>query len=119
MDHPTVPARVPELGAYYQLPFSYFLVLILCGATVLLQSDVPDDTLVVHSLDAYWGGGGGVQGGGVLDHKSRGKKIHFQFHDTNKSVSRFTKKNARKQLYTMYKMLTFDKFPTLKIKVAY
>ena len=38
VDHPTVPARVPELGTYHQLPFSYmyFLVLVFYGGAVLL-----------------------------------------------------------------------------------
>ena len=53
----------------------------------------------------YIGGGGGVQG--VLDHESRGKKIPFhKFHDENRNISRFTKKNSCKQYYDMYKMLT-------------
>ena len=36
-DRPSTSSRV---GSYYQLPFSYFLVLTFYGATVLLQSDV-------------------------------------------------------------------------------
>ena len=51
--------------------------------------------------------------GGPGSRITRKENSLSQFHDENKSFSRFTKKNARKQHYKMYKMLTFDKFPTL------
>ena len=99
------------------------LILNMSHWTTLLWYSIP---LIYHNLTEIRHGGEGwlwyeqLSPAGPITRKENSLS---QFHDKNKSFSRFTKKNARKQHYKMYKMLTFDTFPTSmafkNIKVAY
>ena len=54
-------------------------------------------------LNDVFRGGGGVQGG-TGSRITRKENSLSQFHDENKNLSRFTKKNSCKQYYDMYKI---------------